>query len=220
MGILKMRSFLHIFKIQQRGTDTIALYFRWFLVLLATGIMAEITEADIFKRTLISETWRFSPKLTSMSFLPILNSLPPTLEGACWVMFTLLTFYLVLWRENINLYPHLLLPTHTQTTHGHESVQAVRSALPMKVFWVTETVLLSFPHEGDIYAGSMLFQCLLPVLGQHSQNSLGGLRTLRGAIWSISPFLLWEARPISSTELPPFVSIGSEHPNWGTYIVP
>lgn len=106
MGILKMRSFLHIFKIQQRETDTIALYFRWFLVLLATGIMAEITEADIFKRTLISETWRFSPKLTSMSFLPILNSLPPTLEGACWVMFTLLTFYLVLGRENINLYPH------------------------------------------------------------------------------------------------------------------
>lgn len=86
--------------------------------------------------------------------------------------------------------PTLLLPTHTQMTHGHESVQAVRSALPMKVFWVTETVLLSFPHEGDIYAGSMLFQCLLPVLGQHSQNSLGGLRTLRGAIWSISPFLL------------------------------
>ena len=157
MGILKMRSFLHIFKVQQRGTDTIAFYLCWLLVLLATGIMDEITEADIFKRTLISETWRFSPKLTPMSFLPILNSLPPTLEGACWVMFTLLTFYLVLGRENINLYPHLLLPTHTQMTHGYESVQAVRSALPMKVFWVTETVLLSFPHEGDIYAGSMLF---------------------------------------------------------------
>ena len=52
----KMRSFLHTFKIQQRGTDTIAFCLCWFLVLLATGIMAGITEADIFKRTLISET--------------------------------------------------------------------------------------------------------------------------------------------------------------------
>lgn len=49
MGILKMRSFLHIFKIQQRGTDTIAFYLCWLLVLLATGIMDEITELTYSK---------------------------------------------------------------------------------------------------------------------------------------------------------------------------
>ena len=211
-----MRSFLHIFRIQQRGTDMIAFYFRWFSVLLATGVVAEIIETDIFKRTLISETWSFPPKLTSMSFLPILNSLPPTLEGTCWVTFTLLAFYLVLGMENINLYPHLLLQTHTQTTHGHESAQAIRSALPVKVLWVTEAVLLSFPPWRGHLCWLHALQSLLPLLGQHSQNSLGGLRMLRSAIWSTLPFLLWEARPVSSTELPPFVSIGSEYPNWGT----
>lgn len=57
----------------------------------------------------------------------------------------------------------------------------------------------------------------LPVLGQCSRNFSSGLRMLRDAIWSTSPFLPWKSTPISSTEFPLFVSTGSENPNLGTY---
>lgn len=41
----------------KREIDTIAFYLHWSSVLLATGVMAEKIEADIFKSILISDIW-------------------------------------------------------------------------------------------------------------------------------------------------------------------
>lgn len=77
---------------------------------------------------------------------------------------------------------------------------------------------LSLPR--GIHAGSLLFALSPPCPGGRSWNSLGMMRTLRGAIRSPSPFLPWKSTPISPTELPPFVSTGSENPNLGASSLP
>lgn len=139
------------------------------------------------------------------------------LEGTCWVTFIFLTFYLEL-GERTPVFNHIPYPqTHTceetnQTANGLESAQDTGSAQPMKMLWVTKTLLLSFALWRGHLCWLSALQSLLSVPGQHSQSSSGGLRMLRDAIGSTSPFLPRKSTPISLGRASPFC----QHRKWGS----
>ena len=117
--------------------------------------------------------------------------------------------------------PHLLPSTHTHPGNvrrrtkqpmGREVLKTLYPHYQWKRFGSQKLCCFLFPCEGDIYAGSLLFK-LSSLSWANTPEFLGWAEDAEKCHLVQLTFLPQKSTPISSTELPPFVSIGREHPN-------